>query len=396
MRVTQYIRGYSADLRLFVAAVVVYGFSQSIVDATFNNFLNETFAITNLQRGVLELPRELPGFLVTFFSALLFFLSPRRLAAFANLLCAAGIVLIGLYSPTFAVMLCWLFIFSSGQHLFLPLNSAITMEFAAEGKTGRALGRLSGLMNFAGIAGSFCVFLGFRFFGFTFSSSYLMAAAGFLATSVLIFMMKPDRPQSAREKFTLRREYRLYYWLNILFGTRKQIFLTFAPWVLVTVYHQKTEMVATLLTIGGVIGIAFKPLLGRAIDRLGERVILMGEAVALIGVCLGYGFARFLFSEGAALVVAASCYVADQLLMSVGMARATYLKKIAVSPSDVTQTMTMGVTIDHVFSITIALVSGIIWSRLGYQYIFVMGACIAAINLFSAARVRIPGGQRVS
>jgi nitrate/nitrite transporter NarK len=94
-------------------------------------------------------------------------------------------------------------------------------------------------------------------------------------------MMQKDQPHAARTKFQLRKEYRLFYWLNILYGTRKQIFLTFAPWVLVTVFRQKTQMLATLLTLGGVIGIFFKPLLGRAIDKLGERFILTSEAVFL-------------------------------------------------------------------------------------------------------------------
>ena len=83
----------------------VFGFSQSIVDSTFNNYLSETFTIGDFQRGFLELPRELPGFLVVFVSALLFFLCSRRLAALANLLCALGILFIGICSPNFAVML---------------------------------------------------------------------------------------------------------------------------------------------------------------------------------------------------------------------------------------------------------------------------------------------------
>ena len=58
----------------------------------------------------------------------------------------------------------------------------------------------------------------------------------------------------------------------------------------------------------------------------------MSEAVILVFICLGYGFARRLFSESTAIVVAWTCFVIDQLLMSVGMARATYLKKIAVQP----------------------------------------------------------------
>jgi len=60
------------DFRLFLAATFVFGFSQSIVDSTLNNFLHETFSISDLQRGLMEFPREVPGLLVVFVSALLF------------------------------------------------------------------------------------------------------------------------------------------------------------------------------------------------------------------------------------------------------------------------------------------------------------------------------------
>ena len=376
------------DFRLFLAATFVFGFSQSLVDSTFNNFLNETYFISNFQRGFLELPRELPGFLVVFFSALLFFLCSRRLAFVANLLCAFGILLIGFGSPGFSVMLVWLFIFSVGQHLFIPLNQSIGMELAGEGQKGRRLGQFSAVANIAMIIGSFAIFIGFKYFRLDFQISYIFAFLGFLTVSILLYLMTKDEPYSARTKFQLRKEYRLFYWLNILYGTRKQIFLTFAPWVLVTIFRQKTQVLATLLAIGGVIGIFFKPMLGRAIDKLGERFILTAEAVLLVFVCLGYGYSREVFSETAALFVAFACYVLDQLLMSVSMARATYLQKIAVVPEDVAQTLTMGVTIDHALSISIALLGGFLWVTWGYQYIFLLGAIIAVINFFSALRIR--------
>ncbi|MGV8056496.1 MAG: MFS transporter [Smithellaceae bacterium] len=375
------------DLQLFLAAMFVFGFSQSIVDATFNNYLSETFSISDFQRGFLELPRELPGFLVVFVAAMFFFLCSRRLAVLANLLCALGILFIGIYSPDFSIMLIWLFIFSIGQHLFIPLNQSIGMELARDGKTGRRLGQLSGIANFSAIIGSFAVLIGFKFYNLDFKNSYIIAFLGFLAVALLIFMMQKNKPLPAKTKFKLKKEYTLFYWLNILYGTRKQIFLTFAPWVLVTIFKQKTQVVATLLMIGGIIGIFFKPMLGRAIDHFGERFILTAEAVILIFVCLTYGFARNVFPETAAMYITFFCYVIDQLLMSVSMARATYLQKIAVKPEDVNQTLTMGVTIDHAFSITVALLGGFIWLKWGYQYVFLLGVIIAVINTFSALRV---------
>jgi predicted MFS family arabinose efflux permease len=133
-------------------------------------------------------------------------------------------------------------------------------------------------------------------------------------------------------------------------------------------------------------------MLGKMIDTLGEKVVLAGEAAVLLVVCLLYGFAGALFPPGLAFVVVAACFVADQLLMSVGMARATYLKKIATHPSHVTPALTASTSIDHVFSISTALVSGIIWQAWGYQFVFLLGACIAVVNLVSTLKIRMNRG----
>lgn len=371
----------------------MYGFAFAVVNAVLNNFLNETFALSGFRRGMLELPRELPGFLVIFVSALFFFLSTRRLAALSHILAAIGIFLLGHFSTGYGVMLAWLFIMSLGQHIFLPLTSGIGMEFAKEGNIGKRLGQLNSAGNVATIAGGFVVFVGFRYMNFNFPAAFTIAAAGMIISGVLLYGMKPDDIHPEHSKFTMRKEYGLYYWLCILFGTRKQIFLTFAPWVLVTVYNKSTAMVAILMTVGSLIGIFFNPLLGMAIDRLGERRILMAEAFLLVFVCMGYGFSRLIFSENIAFLAAAACFIGDYLLMSVGIARATYLRKIAVRPEDVSQTLSMGVSIDHIFSITIALLSGLIWKTFGYQYVFLLGAVIAVINYFSASRIYIKRGH---
>ena len=151
---------------------------------------------------------------------------------------------------------------------------------------------------------------------------------------------------------------------------------------------------AILLFAGGVIGIVFNPVLGRAIDRLGERTILMAEAAVLVFICLGYGFGQKILPPVPALYLVCACFIIDQLLMSVGMARATYIKKIAVSPDDISQTLTMGVTIDHLFSILVALLSGYLWVKAGYQYVFILGSVIALMNFFSAAKIRIHADRR--
>ena len=390
MNLISRVKGSSRELLLFAIAALILGMAFSMVDSTFNNFLNEKFALNGFQRSFLEFPRELPGFLVVFVSALLWFLCSRRLSVVSMVLGAVGAALIGFASSSYGIMLLWLFIYSMGQHLFMPLASTIGMELARAGQDGRRLGQLNSIRNLAAILGSFSVALGFKYLGFTFQHTFAISAVLLGMAAVLLFMMRPQPITERRGFLQLHKEYRLYYILNVLSGARKQLFITFAPWVLVNVLGQPTQIMATLFTIGGVIGIIFQPLLGWAIDKLGERTVLASEAVILIFVCFGYGFAKFLFGPDTAFLVVCVCFLIDQMIFSVSMARATYMKKIAKQPDHIQPALTAAVTIDHVFSITAALVGGVIWNTFGFQYVFLLGVGIAVINFFTALQVHIP------
>jgi predicted MFS family arabinose efflux permease len=380
------------ELKLFAGASLAMGAAYSVFDATFNNFLDERYQLTGFQRSFLELPRELPGFLVVFVSALLWFLCSRRLGALALALGMIGTLLVGFIPSHYSGMVLCLFVLSMGQHLFMPISSTIGMELAREGQTGRRLGQLNAIRNFATILGSFVVFLGFRFLGFTFRHTFSLTAIGLAVGMALMLAMKRSEVKRPEHFLSLHREYRLYYVLNILSGSRKQIFITFAPWVLVTIFKRPTQTIATLLTIGGVIGILFQPFLGRAIDRYGERRVMRIEAFLLALVCLGYGLSRFLFPPRPAFLLTCGFYLVDQALFAVNMARSMYMKKIALDPAHVQPALTAGVTIDHVFSIAVALIGGAIWKTLGYQYVFFLGIVIAVLNFVAAGRIRVPRG----
>lgn len=390
MNIVSRIKHSSRELLLFAAAALALGMAFSVVDSTFNNFLNEKFALTGFQRSFLEFPRELPGFLVVFVSAAMGFLCSRRLSVVAMLFSAAGALLLGFFSSAYAMMTLWLFLFSMGQHLFMPLSSTIGMELAREGQDGRRLGQLNSIRNFAAIAGSFGVALGFKYLGFTFQHTFAISAALLAVAATLLFMMTPEPVVEKRGFLQLHKEYRLYYALNVLSGARKQLFITFAPWVLVSVLEQPTQIMATLYAIGGVIGIFFQPFLGWAIDKFGERVVLAAEAVVLVFVCAGYGFAKFIFPADVAFLVVCGAFLIDQMIFSVSMARATYMKKIARQPDHIQPALTAAVTIDHVFSISAALLGGVIWNTFGFQYVFLFGVALAVINFFTALQVRLP------
>ena len=79
--ITARISSMSRELKIFVLVSFVLSVSYSLVDSTFNNYLNERFQLTGFQRSFLELPREFPGVMVIFVSAMVWFLCSRRLGA---------------------------------------------------------------------------------------------------------------------------------------------------------------------------------------------------------------------------------------------------------------------------------------------------------------------------
>lgn len=362
----------------------------SLVDSSLNNFLNDTFHLTGFQRSFLEFPREFPGVITLFVSAALWFLGSRRLGGVAMIFAAVGIFLIGFSSSSYLTMVVFLFIYSMGNHLFMPVATTVGMELAADGKTGRRLGQLNAIRNAATIVGSFIVFIGFKYLNFNYQTSFTIASVIFIIAAALMFIMQPKRSSAPRTFLKLRKEYSLFYTLSVLSGARKQIFITFAPWVIVTIFHKPTQTLATLFTIGGIIGILFQPLLGKTIDKFGERFVLTTEAFVLIFVCLGYGFSRSIFPENTAFLITCVCYLLDQMLFSVSMARSTYMKKIALDPTDIQPALSAAVSIDHVFSITIALLGGVIWNEFGFQYVFLLGMAIALTNFFVARLIKLP------
>lgn len=144
------------------------------------------------------------------------------------------------------------------------------------------------------------------------------------------------------------------------------------------------ETFALLGFIGTILSLAFRPLLGWAIDVFGEKLIISIESLLLIIISILYGFSPVWFSARIALIIIMACFVADQLLFAVRIARTTYLNRIIECTDDLTPTLSMGVSLDHGVSMMIPLAGGLLWTYYGYTPVFVASAIIAAANLVLA------------
>ena len=392
-KVKDWLKGSERDFILFLISGACLGIAQSVDGSTLTNYLKEHFGMLIIHRSALEFPRELPGLLVVLIIGGLSFLGGDvRISAVANLLAAAGMFLLGIIPSQFAFVIFVIFIYSMGQHIFMPLSGNIAMSFAKRNEMGRILGLLSSVSNISIVLSSIALWALFRFAHISYFTSFTIGAVALLIAAILIGSIKSTQTVKVEKRYIYRKEYRLYYWLSMLYGARKQIFITFGPWVLVDVFKQPVTTMTILFLIVAVIGIFVKPWVGHLIDKVGERFVLSGEAFIFFFTCLLYAFAEDLFSYPVAIACIYVCYVTDFTIDSVSMARITYMKKIALKPEDVSPSLSLGISLDHIVTVFLPFIGGLAWYKGGhggYKYVFMGGAVVALLNFISSRKIRI-------
>jgi MFS family permease len=376
------------NLLLFAAGVALMGFAGTMFDTTFNNFLSDTFNLSAEARGNLEFPRELPGFLCALFAGLLFFTSETNIAGISALCVGAGLIGVAIWGGGWSAMMALMILWSVGSHLIMPVRSSISMDLAPDGKKGRRLGQIQGASIAASIVGYALIWVVMDLSPKNYRLIYIIGGVVALGAAAVFFAMRMPGAHLSRPKFIFRRRYWLYYLLAFFFGARKQIFITFGPWVLVRIFHQEAIIFAELFMAGAALGLVFQPALGRAIDRFGERKVLMVDAMLIFGICAGYGFADRLGNHRLALWLLCACFVMDQLLFGVNMARDTYMSKIALKPEHVAPSLSLGITINHAVSMSVPSIGGLVWIRYGYSWVFVGAACVAVLMVIFTSMVR--------
>ncbi len=367
-------RNADPAFKAFLIGVFFLGINAGVLSAAFNNYLHDSFNLTSKQRGFLEFPRELPGFLVIFMTGLLAALPVRKWAVITSLLTAVGVAGLGFMSPSYNMMLVWMLLWSAGSHLFMTVEGVMGLRFSKEGGHGRRLGQISGMTNFAAVAGAGFVWAVAKLAGpAIYRWSFFAAAVSSLVSAAMFARMKTAAEDSAPagKRFIFRWKYKWFYLLNIFFGARKQIFLTFAPWVLVTVYGASPAVMAALALTAAGLGVFFRQGFGEIVDKFGERKVLAGDGILLLFICGGFAYLSFKPALYALFII-------DNLMFAMRIPRTTYLNRIAEHKSDIAPSLSLGVTMDHAVSMIIPAAGGLLWAACGYKAVFIAASGLAA------------------
>ena len=358
------------DWRLFSAAVFLFGFGFAMYGVVFINFITETLGVKPLGMGILETTREIPGLLAVGIAALVARFAESRIAALCLCFSAAGVAATG-FVHTYGELVLVTVFWSVFMHQWFMSSSFIPLALSSGQESGRHLGR----MGATGSAGTILAFLAVRALAghVPYPTFFVTAAAFIFAGGVCLLPMSGASTTHNRPRLLFRREYGLFYGLTFLEGFRRQIFSTFALFALVQQWHVHLTQIGTLMLVNAVLSLLVAAPVGRLIDRLGERRTMSFYYAAIALTFAGYALVQ-------RVVVLEVLWVVDSVLFSFGVGITTYLNRI-VRAGEMTPSLAMGQTMNHVAAVVIPVAGGLLWHHFGYHAPFWCGVVAALASL---------------
>ncbi|MCL2214048.1 MAG: MFS transporter [Treponema sp.] len=395
---------YRPDAKVgrFLSILVLFGIAVGLKQGVQNNYLSDVLFVGPNERGIIDAFRELPGLLLIFILALMYRFTDSRVFKIGTALMAGGIA--GLFITASSEMLLikvlvviFMVIFSAGEHIIMPVRSTIAMELAKREKTGSSLGITTSINQLGTIAGLILVTVIFFFLEKNGVSRIDLAgyrivlglAAALMTSAALVAAALQETTLKApRQRLYFAKKFTKYYIMEVFYGSRKQIFLTFGPYVLVREYGTDPSIMAMLMAICAVFVMVCSPLIGKLIDKVGYKAVMVTDTLILIVVCLMYGFAHRLFAPGIAFIVVCCNFILDQIISIASMANNVYVQRISSNREEITATLSTGISVNHIFSVFIALIGGWIWEAAGIETLFSISAVLGLVSSIYAATIK--------
>ncbi len=329
--------------------------------------------------------REIPGLLLVFLATLLAWLPLPRQATLAVALMAIGYGSYGLVHSYTALIAASL-VASVGFHNWLPLQSSLSMCLVSKSHSGRIMGRMGAIGAFAALGGMSLVALlvkqlGLRMF-------FFLAGIALVIGTAMVFRLPVGlgRDQGETRKPVFKRRYWLYYVLIFFEGSRTQVFHAFGSWVLAQFYGVDAQRLSLLMIVTGLVNLVGSPRLGAWIDRFGERTVLI---ICYLGLALSFAGYAVIHN----VWILSALYITFNFLVYSRVALDTYANRMAL-PGDLVPTLTAGVSVNHITSVSMSLAAGTLLQIVGYEALCWGAAAMILLSVPFACMVRIPKEHR--
>ncbi len=378
-------------VKYFLFSLILTGLSYGIYKGILDNFLAEVVHMGEMDRGVTEFFRELPGIALVLILAAFYFFSAEKFYKMGALIMLVGMGMHAVLPPSKVLITLAICVYSLGEHIQIGMKNTLSLQYAAENQGGAALGVQNSVSEIGRLVGYLAVALIFPLLTVNAPYQVFFLAATALALLSFVYTARitgESRTDSNARRFYFHRKYTKFYMLEMFYGARKQVFLTFGPYVLILFYGASAATVSLLFAVSAVASFLASPIIGKIIDRVGYKAVMVADTLILVVVCFFYGFAHHLFPKDIAFIVCCVNYVLDAVISLASMASNVYVRDLADSPEEVKATISTGVSINHVITVFIALFGGWIWKTLGIETLFVLSAILGLCNSAYAATIK--------
>ena len=377
--------------KVFLLSVLITGLSYGLYKGVLDNFLAEVVKMGEMDRGVTEFFREIPGIALVFILAAFYLLSAQSLYKIGALIMLAGMAMHTFLPPAKVLTIVAICTYSLGEHIQLGMKNTLSLYYAKPDRGGAALGTLNSVNHVGTLAGYIAVVLVFSLFTKAPPYKAVFAVAAALAALSAFCSARvtgESKTDEHKRRFYFNKKFNKYYMLEMFYGARKQVFLTFGPYVLILFYGANAAMISLLFAISAVACFIMSPVVGRIIDRVGYKTVMIADTLILVIVCFFYGFAHHIFSMETAFVICCINYVLDAVISLASMASNVYVQELSDDADEMKATISTGLSINHVITIFIALFGGWIWDALGIETLFMVSAVLGLCNSAYAASVK--------
>jgi len=377
--------------KVFLVSLLITGLSFGLYKGMLDNFLAEVVGMGEMDRGITEFFREIPGILLVFILAAFYMLSAESLYKMGAVIMLAGMGMHAVLPPTKILATLAICVYSLGEHIQLGMKSTLALNYAKPERGGAALGAQTAVYQVGTLAGYLVIVIAFSMIAGEQPYTAFFGLAAVLAAISMGFsfgLSGKSETDKNKRRFYFRKKYSKYYMLEMFYGARKQVFLTFGPYVLILFYGANAATISLLFAISAVACFFASPIVGRIIDRVGYKTVMVADTLILVIVCFFYGFAHHLFSMKTAFIVCCINYVLDSVISLASMASNMYVKDLSDGPDEMKATISTGLSINHVITIFIALFGGWIWQTLGIELLFITSAVLGLFNSAYAATIK--------
>lgn len=377
--------------KVFLISLLVTGLGYGIYKGIIDNYMAEVVGMGEFDRGLVEFFREIPGLLLVFILAALYMMSAQKLYKLGAVIMLVGMGMLSVVSPTKILVTFAVCIYSLGEHIQLGMKNTLSLEYAKDDKGGQALGYQNAFYQIGTMVGYVVIIIAFYFLAALkpYKPFFFIATAIMAIGAIFSFKVQGNsQTDKSKSRFYFRKKYTKYYMLEVFYGARKQVFFTFGPYVLILFYGADASVISLLFAISAIAGYFFAPLVGKIIDKIGYKVVMVSDTLILVIVCFFYGFAHHIFPMKVAFVVCCINYILDSIISLASMASNVYVQDISDNQEEVKATISTGISVNHLITVFIALFGGLIWQKLGIETLFIISAVLGLCNSAYAATIK--------